>query len=93
MGAEVVAANADPGYIAEMQVRLLAFAHTREQLGFDERLVECLAADTPRTLLARLAPGFSPAGLRVAVDCEYRDWDAPLGSAEEVAIIPPVSGG
>jgi molybdopterin synthase sulfur carrier subunit len=93
MTPEVVAANADPGYIAEMQVRLLAFAQTRDQLGFDERLVECAAADTPRSLLARLAPGFSATGLRVAVDCEYCEWDTPLGSAVEVAIIPPVSGG
>jgi molybdopterin converting factor small subunit len=29
----------------------------------------------------------------VAVDGEYHEWDAPLGSAREVALIPPVSGG
>lgn len=93
MRREVVAAIADPGYTAEMQVRLLAFAQTRDRLGFDERLVECAAADTPRTLLARIAPEFSATGLRVAVDLEYRGWDEPLGAAKEVAIIPPVSGG
>jgi molybdopterin converting factor small subunit len=32
-------------------------------------------------------------GLRVAVDCEYHEWDAPIGPTEEVALIPPVSGG
>ena len=76
-----------------MQVRLLAFAQTRDQLGFDEHLVECDDDDTPRTLLARLLPGFSAVGLRVAGDCEYHDWDAPIGAAGEIAIIPPVSGG
>ncbi len=76
-----------------MQVTLLAFAHTREQLGFDERLVDCTRHDTPRTLLARIAPGFAPEGLRVAVDCEYHDWDTPIGVAKEIALIPPVSGG
>ena len=90
---EVIAAFADPRYIAAMQVRLLAFAHTRGQLGFGERLVECAAADTPRALLARVSPDFSTVGLRVAVDGEYHDWDAPIGAASEVALIPPVSGG
>jgi molybdopterin synthase sulfur carrier subunit len=31
--------------------------------------------------------------LRAAVDYEYWDWDAPVGNATELAIIPPVSGG
>lgn len=76
-----------------MQVKLLAFAQTQDQLGFHERLVECDANETPRELLARIAPGFVPATVRVAVDCEYADWDAPLAAATEIALIPPVSGG
>ena len=76
-----------------MQVKLLAFAHARELLGFAERTAEYDAAETPRELLARLAPGFDPAGARVAVDCEYFDWDTPIGTASEIALIPPVSGG
>jgi molybdopterin converting factor small subunit len=31
--------------------------------------------------------------MRVAIDCEYWDWDTPVGPASELAIIPPVSGG
>ena len=76
-----------------MQVKVLAFAHTRAQLGWDERTIESRAGETPRALLARLAPAFSPAGLRVAVDGEYHDWDAPIGPGKEIALIPPVSGG
>jgi molybdopterin converting factor small subunit len=76
-----------------MQVQLLAFAQAHEKLGFRERTVECMPGDTPRTLLARLAPGFEIATARVAIDHEYRDWDTPLGDARELAIIPPVSGG
>ncbi len=76
-----------------MQVTLLAFAQTQDQLGFHERLVECDAAETPRELLARIAPSFTPGSARIAVDCEYADWDAPLGAASEIALIPPVSGG
>jgi sulfur-carrier protein len=76
-----------------MQIRLLAFAHTRDKLGFHETLVECAPGETARTIVSRLAPGLELASLRVAVDFEYRDWDAPIGAASEIALIPPVSGG
>lgn len=76
-----------------MQVTLLAFAQARDRLGFRERAVECAPAETPRMLLARVAPGFDVAAVRVAVDGEYHDWDAALGEVKEIALIPPVSGG
>jgi len=76
-----------------MQVRLLAFAHTEKQAGFRERVVDCAPGDTPRELWRRAAPSIDPQGLRVAVDCEYHDWDQPIGEAIEIALIPPVSGG
>ena len=76
-----------------MQLRLLAFAQAHDLLGFRERVVECTPAETPRALLARLAPGANCAAMRVALDCEYADWDAPIGAARELALIPPVSGG
>jgi molybdopterin synthase sulfur carrier subunit len=76
-----------------MQLRLLVFASAADRAGFRERLVDYSPEETPRTLLARAAPGLLPEGIRVAVDCEYHDWDSPIGAAEEVAIIPPVSGG
>ena len=76
-----------------MQVTLFAFAQARDRLGFRERAVECAPAETPRAVLARVAPGFDVAALRVAVDAEYHDWDAPIGEATEIALIPPVSGG
>ena len=76
-----------------MQIRILAFAHIREQLGFHETTVECAPGESPRAVVSRLAPALELAGLRVAVDFEYRDWDAPMGAASEIALIPPVSGG
>jgi len=39
-----------------MEIRLLAFAQAREQLGFSERMVACDSLETPRILLRRLAP-------------------------------------
>ena len=76
-----------------MQVKLLAFAHAADALGFRERILECDARDSPRAILARVAPRFSTENLRVAVDEEYADWDGAIGDAREIALIPPVSGG
>jgi len=77
-----------------VQITVFAFAHTRDQLGFGEKVLTCEAQDTPRAILRRLAPRFDPGKtVRVAVDREYADWDQPIGSASELALIPPVSGG
>ncbi len=88
-----LAASLDRGYILRMQLKILAFAHAQDQLGFRERIVECAPGDSPRAILVGLAPRFEGTGMRVAVDCEYHDWDAPVGAASELALIPPVSGG
>lgn len=77
----------------EMEIVILAFARAREELGFAERAVECAAGETPREIVARIAPGFDVRALRAAVDREYHGWDAPIGEARELALIPPVSGG
>jgi molybdopterin converting factor small subunit len=76
-----------------MQLKVVAFAQARDQLGFDEVVVDCDAHETPRAVLHRLQPEFSPGPMRVAVDQRYADWDAPVGAARELALIPPVSGG
>jgi molybdopterin synthase sulfur carrier subunit len=76
-----------------MQVKLLVFAQTRQQLGFGERFIECAPHDTPRTIVSRVAPALDVTSLRAALDCEYCAWDAPIGEARELALIPPVSGG
>ncbi len=77
-----------------MKIKVLTFAQTRTQLGFDERVVECAPTDTPRAILQRIDPQFNPGKtIRVAVNQEYADWDQPVGEAAELALIPPVSGG
>lgn len=77
-----------------MKITILAFAQTSGQLGFSEKAVDCEPGETPRQLLRRLAPNFDPGKIvRVAVNQEYADWDRPIGSATELALIPPVSGG
>ena len=76
-----------------MQLKLLAFAQAADLLGFRERIVECSASDTARTVIDRLSGSEDLASMRVAIDGEYREWDEPIGNARELALIPPVSGG
>jgi molybdopterin synthase sulfur carrier subunit len=77
-----------------MKVTVLTFAQTRTQLGFSEKVVECEPTETPRQIFKRIAPEFNFGNtIRVAVNQEYGDWDRPIGNAQEIALIPPVSGG
>ena len=76
-----------------MQVRLLAFAQAQDQLGFREQFIECSPEETAHAVLSRVAPQLKLDVMRVAVECEYRGWDEPIGNATEIALIPPVSGG
>jgi molybdopterin synthase sulfur carrier subunit len=74
-------------------MKILAFASARERAGFAELEIPVDPSETPRAILIRLAPRLPLDDLRAAVDCEYWDWDAPVGGGSELAIIPPVSGG
>jgi molybdopterin synthase sulfur carrier subunit len=76
-----------------LEIEILPFAQARDLLGFASRIVPCAVDETPRAIVARIGAGPAVAHFRVALDCEYVDWDAPVGSARELAIIPPVSGG
>jgi len=74
--------------MARVQVRL--FAGLRERAGFAERTVE--AAHVAQVWQA-LELGAEPAGLLYAVNKEYAPPGRELADGDEVALIPPVSGG
>jgi len=74
-------------------MKILAFAAARERAGFSELEVTVDPSETPRGILRRVAPELPIENLWAAIDCEYWDWDAAVGTAAELAIIPPVSGG
>jgi molybdopterin converting factor subunit 1 len=83
---------------AGLRVRIRLFAIQRELAGSREVALELPAtatvADAWAGLVARhpvLAPGRS--SVRFAVNGEYAGPDTPLGDGDEVAVIPPVSGG
>ncbi len=85
-----------------MVVRLLYFASLRERIGVGEEVLTLPETVTSPRLLAdwlaargtAYAEAFKdPSRLRCAVDQEIADWDAPLGTPEEIAFFPPVTGG
>ena len=77
-----------------MKITLLAFASAAQRLGWRAQEVDAEAAATPLQLFQRINADFSPGVARVAVNGNYHDWNAAIGSdASEIAIIPPVSGG
>ncbi len=76
-----------------MRVAVKLFAGLRERAGAGSRELElpdgALAAD----VWPALALGDEPEGLLYAVNRDYAPRDRPLAEGDEVALIPPVSGG
>jgi molybdopterin synthase sulfur carrier subunit len=81
-------------------VNILYFAWVRERIGIPKESVETNAA-TVRELVFELRQreerydiAFSDLdSLRVALDQDLVDFDAPLAGAKEVAFFPPMTGG
>ncbi|HET7130443.1 MAG TPA: molybdenum cofactor biosynthesis protein MoaE [Gaiellaceae bacterium] len=71
-------------------VTVRLFAGLRERAGWAKREVE---AATVADVWPALGLGDEPAGLLYAVNKEYADRDRELSAGDEVALIPPVSGG
>lgn len=82
-----------------MRVRVVLFAVCRERAKSDQISVElpdtgATAADVLRAV-ERAAPALSEVlpAVRVAVNLAFVEPDHPIGANDEVALIPPVSGG
>ncbi len=83
-----------------MTMNILYFAWLRERIGLSGERVDSAAA-TVRDLVAELASreeryalAFSDLRtVRVALDQELADFDAPLAGVREVAFFPPMTGG
>ncbi len=79
---------------------VLYFAWLRERIGHPRDVVETVPptvmdlVDQLRAREERYAAAFADlSALRVAVDQELCDFDAPLTGAREVAFFPPMTGG
>ena len=73
-----------------MSVRVRLFAGLRERAGWSQREID---ASTVGDVWAALGLGDEPEGLLYAVNREYADRGRELRDGDEVALIPPVSGG
>jgi molybdopterin synthase catalytic subunit len=73
-----------------MAVTVRLFAGLRERAGWARRELE---AATVADVWPALELGDEPAGLLYAVNREYAERDRELRDGDEVALIPPVSGG
>jgi molybdopterin converting factor subunit 1 len=81
-----------------MQVRLRFFAAAREAIGQTATTLEMPPGSTVGDVRARLRaehPAFAalPPAMMVSVNLEYRPPEFGLSEGDEVAFIPPVSGG
>ncbi len=71
-------------------VRVRLFAGLRERAGWSEREID---AATVADVWGALDLGDEPGGLLYAVNKTYAERDRALAEGDEVALIPPVSGG
>jgi molybdopterin synthase catalytic subunit/molybdopterin converting factor small subunit len=76
-----------------VRVSVRLFAGLREQAGAGERELELPADASVDDVWPALGLGDEPAGLLYAVNKEYADRSRTLADGDEVALIPPVSGG
>jgi len=86
-------------------IRILLFAGLREQVGWAERVLDPTSADasdpaaaderplTPRRLWDKLGlPGHCDA-VRIAINQQFATADTTLNPGDELAYLPPISGG
>lgn len=80
----------------KLELRVQYYALFREQAGRSEEILRT-AATTPAALYAELQTRYpfqlAPGQLKVAVNADFCDWNAPLSSGDVVVFIPPVAGG
>ncbi len=79
-----------------MKFQVLYFASLRDQAGTPSEHVDSLAVDA-RSLYAELRVRhrflLAVERLRVAINGDFAAWDHALSDGDEIAFLPPVSGG
>jgi molybdopterin converting factor subunit 1 len=76
-----------------MRVRVRLFAMLRERAGTGELELDLPEGAVVRDALEQLTEIAAGMPVVMAVNREYADEDAPLAPGDELALIPPVSGG
>jgi sulfur-carrier protein len=78
-----------------MNVRVLYFASLRDATGQPSEQLDFAgtAADLFEHLQRRYSLAWSMQKLRVSVNGEFAEWSRALSHGDEVAFLPPMSGG
>jgi MoaE-MoaD fusion protein len=76
-----------------MRITVRLFAALRERAGASQRELELAGDARVGDVWAALELGEEPPGMAYARNREYADRTQPLRDGDEVAVIPPVSGG
>src|SRR6516165_1098856 len=79
--------------LCQMQVRIRLFAILRERAGAQQLELDLPDGARVQDALDRLAALTDGVRVVMAVNHEYADADMPLHGGDELALIPPVSGG
>ena len=83
-------------------MKILYFAWLRQKVGAgEEEIAPPAAVNTVAALVAWLkvrSPAHGAAfanmqAVRVAINQEFADWNAPIAADDEIAFFPPVTGG
>ena len=79
-------------------VKVRFFARLREQAGVETETLEVAPQSTLLDVYERLKhthPALEPNtdAVRGAINTEFADWDTVVSQGDEIAFIPPVSGG
>jgi MoaE-MoaD fusion protein len=76
-----------------MTITVKLFAALRERAGWSERAFELADGATLADVWPALGVGAEPPGIAYARNREYARREDPIQDGDEVAVIPPVSGG
>ena len=80
-----------------MTLKILTFGIARDIIGSSTFSIEITAGDTAedlkREILAKYPRFLSLSSLMIAVNAEYGNSETVLQEGDEIALIPPVSGG
>lgn len=81
-----------------MRVKVRAFAAIRDAVGFGEKIIEVVDGARVNEIVSFLVDAYPAAALgarrfSVAVNRKFAERDQTLREGDEVALIPPVSGG
>jgi molybdopterin synthase catalytic subunit len=80
-----------------VNVRVVLFAKPRELVGKPQVELALPSGATPADAWGQLSSKYDlgplPRSFRCAVNSEYAAWNDPLKDGDELAVIPPVSGG